>query len=617
MKSLQYIENSGSSCFGFKLSAILPILFYIFSLYSVQAQHELELKPEGLIFPRTDSLGVAGIAGLVIYDTLTSQLIYFDGSAWNPVGGAFERMGNLVRPQTGFGHDDFIFGRDQLPQNGELVQGSMFFFDESNYAFRGGFVNSPDWSPDSIGVGSFAFGGLTKARGAYSFAVGLRSNTVGFGAIAIGKDCYAESDLGASAIGDGSTALGHYGNTSIGYNNLTNGNYASTAVGSLSEASGDYGSTAIGYDNEAIGDFGSTAMGFENEAIGDYGSTAIGYNTEASGDTGATAIGYRTEAIGKLGATALGYATLAVGIQGSTALGASSVASGDQGSTALGSQTIANGDVGSTAMGYGSSASGDYGSTALGDQTTSTGNYGAVAMGHFSGTSGDYGAVSLGYNNGALGSFGSIALGNTTSVLGDHGSAALGYLSKATGDFGAVAIGMGAAAHGNSCTVVGTYNDTIVAANRPLDSLSPIFIIGNGDAGAGNESNALVVRKDGNISIGGGNPTVRLKVGNNGDGTIARANSWDTFSDRRFKQKINKVSQPLQMLQQLQGRRFVWKETGKRDIGFIAQEVEMVLPELVSTDAEGYKSLDYSKVVPILVEAIKELQQEIELLKKD
>jgi len=50
--------------------------------------------------------------------------------------------------------------------------------------------------------------------------------------------------------------------------------------------------------------------------------------------------------------------------------------------------------------------------------------------------------------------------------------------------------------------------------------------------------------------------------------------------------------------------------------GVIAQEVEMVLPELVVTDANGFKSVDYVKITPILIEAVKEQQQQIDSLKK-
>ena len=53
------------------------------------------------------------------------------------------------------------------------------------------------------------------------------------------------------------------------------------------------------------------------------------------------------------------------------------------------------------------------------------------------------------------------------------------------------------------------------------------------------------------------------------------------------------------------------------DIGFIAQELEIIYPELVKTGSNGYKSVDYSKLTPILVEAIKAQQAQIDALKTE
>jgi len=53
-----------------------------------------------------------------------------------------------------------------------------------------------------------------------------------------------------------------------------------------------------------------------------------------------------------------------------------------------------------------------------------------------------------------------------------------------------------------------------------------------------------------------------------------------------------------------------------RQIGFSAQEVEKIFPEVVMTDSKGYKSIDYGKLTPVAVEAIKEQQHEINEMKK-
>ena len=54
----------------------------------------------------------------------------------------------------------------------------------------------------------------------------------------------------------------------------------------------------------------------------------------------------------------------------------------------------------------------------------------------------------------------------------------------------------------------------------------------------------------------------------------------------------------------------------RREIGLIAQEVEKIFPELVSTDSQGYRSIAYQNLVPVLIEAVKEQQKTIESQQK-
>ena len=60
---------------------------------------------------------------------------------------------------------------------------------------------------------------------------------------------------------------------------------------------------------------------------------------------------------------------------------------------------------------------------------------------------------------------------------------------------------------------------------------------------------------------------------------------------------------------------FNWKDSGRTSIGLIAQDVEKIFPEIVSTDEAGIKSVDYAKLIAPLIEAIKEQQSQIEELK--
>lgn len=102
-------------------------------------------------------------------------------------------------------------------------------------------------------------------------------------------------------------------------------------------------------------------------------------------------------------------------------------------------------------------------------------------------------------------------------------------------------------------------------------------------------------------------------------GTINCSNLTATFdinstSDANLKTNIQTVENALDTVSQLRGVSFDWKETGKGSYGVIAQELEEILPELVKN--EDVKSVNYNGIVGVLIEAIKELKEEIEELKK-
>ena len=105
----------------------------------------------------------------------------------------------------------------------------------------------------------------------------------------------------------------------------------------------------------------------------------------------------------------------------------------------------------------------------------------------------------------------------------------------------------------------------------------------------------------------------------------AHASSFPTSSDARFKTNVMVVTNVLEKLERVRAVSFEWNElykslgrsTGQRGIGLIAQEVEAVFPELVSTwGDEDYRAVDYGRLTAVLVEAIKELKTENEALKQ-
>jgi len=126
----------------------------------------------------------------------------------------------------------------------------------------------------------------------------------------------------------------------------------------------------------------------------------------------------------------------------------------------------------------------------------------------------------------------------------------------------------------------------------------------------GSHTRLMTIKGDGKVGIGtGGNPQYELHVVGKIQGELV------TSSDQRHKQNISPLENTLPKLAQLRGVSFEWKDKTQdveTQIGLIAQEVEKVLPELVSTDDEGYKSIAYGKLTAVLVEAVKEQQWLIE-----
>ncbi len=120
----------------------------------------------------------------------------------------------------------------------------------------------------------------------------------------------------------------------------------------------------------------------------------------------------------------------------------------------------------------------------------------------------------------------------------------------------------------------------------------------------------------GRLGIGTTNPDYALQVGESGDGSEARANAWNTFSDRRWKKDFEIIPDALKKLDMVNGYYYNWKNSRdeSQQIGVIAQEIESILPQAVSTDENGYKSVDYGKLTAWLIQVNKEQQEEIEKL---
>ena len=138
------------------------------------------------------------------------------------------------------------------------------------------------------------------------------------------------------------------------------------------------------------------------------------------------------------------------------------------------------------------------------------------------------------------------------------------------------------------------------------------------------------LRNDGYFGIGGWTASSWRWYVNNNNGDMTAAGAVTALSDIRLKENIDPLENCLSKVMKLNGVSFNWKDLpdivgqpGKRDYGVIAQEVEKVFPEAIhespheSPDGDTYKTVAYEKLIPVLLEAIKEQNEIITNLKKD
>ncbi len=133
-----------------------------------------------------------------------------------------------------------------------------------------------------------------------------------------------------------------------------------------------------------------------------------------------------------------------------------------------------------------------------------------------------------------------------------------------------------------------------------------------GDLFVQSNSNDTVIQPfGGRVGIGTSSPAQKLQV----TGNICATGSIGPCSDARFKENIAAIPNSLSKIMKLRGVQFDWKEkppsgyqfNSQRQMGCVAQEIKEVFPEVVFQGSDGYYSVDYGRLVPALVEAIKEL----------
>jgi hypothetical protein len=121
------------------------------------------------------------------------------------------------------------------------------------------------------------------------------------------------------------------------------------------------------------------------------------------------------------------------------------------------------------------------------------------------------------------------------------------------------------------------------------------------------------------VAAAGSNQTARVRTTANalsynpGTGELA-ATDFNSLSDVTLKNNIQPIKNTFDVLSKINPVSFNWNDMDKKSFGFIAQEMEKVLPEIV-TETQGIKAISYTQIIPFLVDAIKKLQKQIDDLK--
>ena len=105
-----------------------------------------------------------------------------------------------------------------------------------------------------------------------------------------------------------------------------------------------------------------------------------------------------------------------------------------------------------------------------------------------------------------------------------------------------------------------------------------------------------------------------LNVGNVYSTGIITATDFNSASDIKLKENIQKIDNPIDKIVKIDGVRFDWKSDNKPSMGVIAQNIEKVLPELVS--GEDSKTVNYNGIIGLLIECVKTQQEQIDELNR-
>lgn len=420
------------------------------------------------------------------------------------------------------------------------------------------------------------------------------------------------SITGRATIGSGHTNTGAKAFVA-GEANTTSGSRSAVGGGDYNTASGLRSAIGGGHQNTANGEYSTVGGGYADTASDYYSTVGGGYLNAASGYISMVGGGAHNTA-------SYGYSTVGGGF--------ADTASGYQSTVGGGGRNVASGECSIAGGGYDNTASGIYSTVGGGLTTTSSGAFAVVPGGRYN--------EARGYSSFAAGNEAYAKHGGTfvwaDSTAGAFASTAGNqFLIRASGGVGIGTNSTWAGLHvkGAGYPKSFAFFDTDASAQDAglrfceagtvkshlfhQASSNTLCLYGEGYSG-------IAIAANGNVGIGTTAPTARLHVA----GDICYTGTIGGCSDARYKTDVKTLPNALDKVSRMRGVNFNWKVeeypdekfTEDRQTGFIAQELREILPEVVMEDANGYLSVDYGRLTPVLVEAIKAQQEQIDELRQ-
>ena len=225
---------------------------------------------------------------------------------------------------------------------------------------------------------------------------------------------------------------------------------------------------------------------------------------------------------------------------------------------------------------------------------------------------------------------GGLRVGTSLQVIGGSGRAGFFGINGGTGGSIKLTAGAGGSA-GRSDSNGGSGGSVFITGGNGASGTTCCAQNVNGNGGSitlqpgaggafvlthGLPGNVILAPTRGKVGIRTATPTATLDVGAGG---TTLADAWITRSARRFKTNIQPLERALEKVEHLQGVSYERKADGRHEIGVVAEDVDQVVPEVVSRDPKTrqVQGVDYSRLAALLIEAVKAQQAELQSQKAE